>query len=59
MKTTQTKNPIMLGIISRDLADLIKMGFVSELIDDDGNQYCKLIGFCGNSGLKYGEEKLD
>jgi predicted transcriptional regulator len=58
METAQTKNSMTLGILSRYLGDLIKMGFVSEHTDSDGNKYYKLTELGEKSGLKYEKQKL-
>ena len=42
MKKLRSKRSMTLGYLTVYLKDLIKMGFVSEHIDDKGNQIYKL-----------------
>ena len=52
MKKLRSKKSMTLGYLTVYLKDFIKMGFVSEHIDDKGNQIYKLTELGEKSGLK-------
>jgi hypothetical protein len=52
MKITDWKKSMSIGNLSIYRNDLIKMGFISEHVDDIGTQYYKLTKLGVKSGLK-------
>jgi len=52
MKRTHGKKSMTLGKLTMYLNDLVKMGLVSEHVDDDGKQFYKLTKLGEMSGLE-------